>query len=412
MREIRDAAGPLNARGELRLLAILALTQVISWGAIYYAFSVLAPAIATETRWRAELVYGAFSWSLLVSGLTAARVGKLLDRHGGRAVMACGSLLAGAGLIVLSCSANLLTYYLAWTMLGVSMSLVLYEAAFATINREFSSEPRKGISTLALFGGLASTVFWPLTIKLGALLGWRDTFLAYGVLQLAVCLPLHLALPARPRGARPPVAASGRRSHTLHEAMRHGAFWKLGLAFATNALIFSAMSAHLIPLLGAMGHAATLVLVLAATIGPLQVAGRLAERLFAHRVSEKAVGVAVFAVLPLAFASAALFGGYGWGIALFCVLYGLSNGVLTIVRGTIPQIMFGRENYGAISGALAGPALVARAAGPIALAWTLQQGVTPAAAMLILFAVAALSLAVFVLALQAGEESVADAALS
>jgi len=70
----------------------------------------------------------------------------------------------------------------------------------------------------------------------------------------------------------------------------------------------------------------------------------------------------------------------------------LSNGILTIVRGTIPQAMFGRRNYGAISGAMAGPSLLAKAAGPLVAAAVLHA--YPAAALIaILLGVAAVSLA-------------------
>jgi hypothetical protein len=74
------------------------------------------------------------------------------------------------------------------------------------------------------------------------------------------------------------------------------------------------------------------------------------------------------------------------------MLYGLSNGILTIVRGTIPQALFGRENYGAISGAMAGPSLLSKAAGPLVAAWVLRSAGTPSILLAILFASAIVSL--------------------
>jgi len=381
-----------------RIIALLALTQVISWGSLYYAFSVLAPGIQRELGWRGEIVFGAFSWSLLVAGLASTPAGMLLDRIGGRPVMGTGSLLAGLGLLALATAHSVAVYFLAWTVLGIAMAATLYEAAFATINREFEDGARQGISTLTLFGGLASTVFWPLTIKLDAMLGWRHTLMVYAAMHLALCLPAHLLLTVRRHARRPPAAAAP--GLTLHEALRHPAFWMLALAFATNAFVFSALSVHLIPVLGRLGHAPGTVALLAALIGPLQVAGRIGELAFAHRTRPQAVGKLVFSMLPAALLCLVFLGMRLWAVALFCVLYGLSNGILTIVRGTIPHALFGRDNYGAISGAMAGPTLLAKAAGPLAMALLLQSLPTLAAALAALLAFSMVSLLCFLAAVR------------
>src|SRR6476661_3250964 len=129
-----------------KILGILSFTQIVSWGTLYYAFAILAPQMQREFGWRAELVFGAFSWSLLVSGLLSTPVGLLLDRFGGRAVMGAGSLLCGAGFVALAHVHSVAGYFLAWTMLGAAMAMVLYDAAFATISRERGPQARTGIS--------------------------------------------------------------------------------------------------------------------------------------------------------------------------------------------------------------------------------------------------------------------------
>jgi MFS family permease len=403
-----------------KTLAILACTQIMSWGALYYAIAILAPEIQREMGWRSEAVVGAFSWSLLVSGLAATPIGALLDRHGGRGVMGAGSLLGAIGFAVLSQVHSLPAYYAAWTVLGLAMAMTMYEAAFATINRQFGMDSRKAISTLTLFGGFASTVSWPLTQYLDAHAGWRDTCLIYAVAQLLLSLPLHLLLPASKHlpplhSAPAPDAASahasahapaagpanhaGPRDHTLQEAVRHPAFWKLAFAFSANSFIFSALSVHLIPLLQQYGHGAALAVWMAALVGPMQVAGRIGEMTIGRNAPPRTVGKITFGVLPAALLALLLFGAHAWAAALFCMMYGMSNGILTIVRGTIPQTMFGRRHYGAISGALAGPALISRAAGPLAVAGLVQHS-APASLLLVLLAVAIASLAFYLLAIR------------
>jgi nitrate/nitrite transporter NarK len=384
---------------ERRILAVLATTQVISWGSLYYAFSILAPHMKAELGWSDTLLHGAFSLSLVICGCLAAPVGGLLDRIGGRRVMALGSLLAALGLGLLSVARDLLPFLAAWAVLGAAMALTLYEAAFATITREFTTDVRRGISTLTLFGGLASTVFWPLTAAMAQAQGWRATCLGYAALHLLLCLPLHLALPAGPRPRIAGTSAAG-ASHTLDQALRHPAFWLLTLAFALNALIFSAMSAHIVRLIGHGNAPPQVVLMLISLIGPFQVLGRLGERWFADRIAAENVGRLVFLALPMAFAGLLTLQGIT-GAALFCLIYGLGNGVLTIVRGLVPQDLFGRAHYGAIAGAMAAPGLLARASGPLALAMCLAGSGSSQAALVALLGCSVAALAAYWAALQA-----------
>jgi MFS family permease len=386
-----------------KTIGILAVTQIVSWGSLYYAFTIVAPDIQRDLGLAPELVFGAFSCALLVAGLAATPVGMLLDRYGGRYVMAAGSLLCSLGLAWLSRCDGAASYYVAWTLIGLAMALTLYEAAFATINRKLDRGSRQAISTLTLFGGFASTLFWPLTATLHTMVGWRDTYLWYGLVQLVVCMPLHLWLGAdraRSRGSQMgPVDA--RRSHTLAQAVRHPAFWTLALAFSANTFIFSAMAVHLIPLLERLGQSATVAVLLAALIGPMQVAGRVGEMTLARGRSPQTVGKLTFAMLPAALLVLVLSGSQAWTAAVFCVLYGLSNGILTIVRGSIPQALFGRENYGAIAGAMAGPSLLSKAAGPFLAAAILRYDGGPRVLLSVLLVMSVASLAFYLRAVTA-----------
>lgn len=377
-----------------RTIGILAITQIASWGALYYAFAVLAPDIRRDLHISTETAFAAFSWSLLVAGVAATPIGALVDRHGGRWVMAAGSVASAIGLAWLARCTSTASYFGAWTVIGIASSLTLYEAAFATINRKIAVGAPRAISTLTLFAGFASTIFWPLTWALDARIGWRATYLAYAAVQVLVCLPLHLWLGRD--APRPPLQpGAARDSHTLGEAIRHPAFWKLALAFSMNFFIFSALAAHLIPLLRSLGHAAGTAVLLAALVGPMQVAGRIGERTLARDATPQVVGRFVFATLPFGLLSLALLGSQAWAVALFCVLYGMSNGVLTIVRGTLPRVLFGARHYGAITGAMAAPSLLFKAAAPIVAAAILADASGPVLLPLILFGCALASLLLY-----------------
>jgi MFS family permease len=383
----------------LSMLAILAVTQVVSWGSIIYSFAILSAEIQRELGLSAEIVFGGYSLSLLVAGVLATPVGAMLDRIGGRNVMGAGSLLAACGLTLLGLAQSAPLYWLACAVIGISMAMVLYEAAFATVNRESPVGARRSISILTLFGGFASTLFWPLTLKLSTLVGWRDTYLIYAALQLLLCAPLHALLPARAPSVSNYPHAKG--SLTLVEAIRHPVFWRLATAFAANSFVFSALTVHLIPLLHKMGHALGTAVMLAALIGPMQVAGRLGEMVFARQARPKAVGKLIFAVLPLSLTVLLLVGSQEWAAASFCLLYGLSNGIMTIVRGTLPADLFGTENYGAISGALAGPSLVFKAAGPFFIAWVIGTYPSASTTLTILMIMSTIALAFYLTAIHA-----------
>jgi predicted MFS family arabinose efflux permease len=402
----------MTSQAPWKIISILSFTQVVSWGSLYYAFAILAPDIQHEFGWRAEVVFGAFSWSLLVAGLVSTPAGMLLDRYGGRSVMGAGSLASGAGFIALATAQSVVHYFAAWTLLGVAMAMVLYEAAFATINREFLQNARRGISTVTLFGGLASTAFWPLTLKLNGMVGWRETFIIYGVAHLALCAPLHALLAPRKQRAIRSDLAHALKNYTLKEAVRHPVFWKLAFAFSANSFIFSALSVHLIPLLQHFGHPIVSVVFLATLIGPMQVAGRIGEMTFARHALPQSVGKVTFSLLPAALLALLFLGEHLWAVALFCILYGLSNGILTIVRGTVPQALFGRENYGAISGALAGPSLISKAAGPLAAAAELQISPSVYPLLGVLLLMSAVSLGFYLAAVKTSRGEINSAVTS
>jgi MFS family permease len=199
-----------------QLLVALGVTQIISWGSIYYAFALLLEPLQRDLGVGKSEVAGAFSAALLVSGLCATWVGRTIDRLGGRSVMTLGSAGAAVLLAVLSQVQSAAALYVVWAGLGVAMAATLYEPAFVVIAQVYRVNYRRALTVLTLFGGLASTVFWPLTTLLIERFGWRDAVLLLAAINLAVCVPLHLWwLPrtaARPRRRGRPTRAGGTRA--------------------------------------------------------------------------------------------------------------------------------------------------------------------------------------------------------
>ena len=385
----------------------LSVTQIISWGSMFYAFSVLLAPIAQETAWTRDAIVGAFSLNLLVAGVASAPIGILIDRFGGRVVMSSGSLVGGAILMLMGEVQTVTAFYAEWVVLGVAAAMLLYEPAFAVIYASFESNARKAITALTLLAGFASTVFWPLTQTLVSTLGWRHTLLVLGIINLAICLPLHaVLLPSRGAErawrdrAQGATSLDAKKSRGLDKIIRTRSFWLLAFAFTANLLAFSALSVHLIPLLQEKGFAPTHAVWLAALVGPMQVTGRLVEFTVGRRFSSRTVGLVALALLPFALCALMFASSSPWMGIAFAVLYGSSNGVMTIIRATMPAETFGREHYAAVNGALAAPVVATRAAGPLvaSLIWSASgyDGV-----LWVLVTVSILSMAMFFMALTA-----------
>ena len=347
-------------------MAALGIAQIISWGSLFYTIAVLGPALAKAAGVGEIALFASFSAGLVVSGLIAPLIGRRIDTHGGRNVLSAGSVLAAGACAALALVQGPVTMLIAWLLAGVAMAATLYDPAFATLNDIAGAHYRRAVTALTLFGGLASTVFWPLSHLLLERIGLRETFAIYAVTHIVVCLPLHWwFIPARPRREAVRTHARNGAGPALH-AKR--AFAWLAAALSLVALIASGVSAHLIGLLTASGIEIGDAVFIGAMFGPMQVAGRVMEFTFARHIGPIAAGYFAFAALAVSLAIFAVQSGLYPLALLFVLTYGWSNGVLTIVRGTVPAELFGREGYGALLGRLALPQVIARALAPAALA--------------------------------------------
>jgi predicted MFS family arabinose efflux permease len=251
--------------------------------------------------------------------------------------------------------------------------MLLYEPAFAVIYASFGADARKAITALTLTAGFASTVFWPFSQWLVHAVGWREAVSIFALANLLVCAPVHvLFLPVKSAAGASPAArsraslGSARRPGVVRNLMRSEAFWLLALSFTAHMAAFSALSVHLIPLLQERGLSAANAVLVAAAIGPMQVLGRVVEYTIGSRFRPASVGLLALGFLPLALIALSVAGSGLPLLIVFVVMYGTSNGVMTIVRAVTPAEVFGRESYGAINGALSAPVIVSRAAAPIA----------------------------------------------
>ena len=373
------------------VVPVLGIAQIISWGSLYYPIAVLAAAMGRDLDIGEIAIFGSFTVGLFVSGIVAPVAGRLVDTRGGRLTLSCGSALGALALLVLALAHNTITLIAGFALAGLAMAGCLYDPAFATLHAISGTAYRKAVTALTLFGGFASTVFWPLSQFLLDAYGWRTVFAVYSALNLFVCVPLHLWI--LPPGPGHVAHASTPADSTAVPRPAHpDIFFWLATALALAAFLSSALSAHVIGLLTSSGLTPRDAVLVSSLIGPMQVAGRVAEFAFSGHLRPLAVGTLAFGLFAVALLVLTQVHGI-WIVALaFALLYGWSNGVMTIVRGTVPGELFGHRQFGALLGRLAQPQFVAKAIAPLAL--TLVFAIDPQRA-LSLYALAAVGLVAF-----------------
>src|ERR671935_803115 len=219
-----------EARRGWKIVAVLAVSETVSWGVLYYAFAVFLPAMQRSLGWSKTELTGAFSVALATSALAAFPVGRWLDRHSPRPLMTLGSI-AGA-LLVLAWSQihDLVLFYFVWAGIGLAMACVLYEAAFTVVTKWFRERRRQALTAVTLVGGWASFVFSPLSNRLIDAQGWRDALVTLAVILGAATVPLH-ALFLR----APPERTVQERPIAPSAAAASSAFWYLTTAFVLSS---------------------------------------------------------------------------------------------------------------------------------------------------------------------------------
>ena len=385
----RDAA--LGTPALRRVVAVLSVTQIVSWGCLYYGFAALQSAIVADTGWSGVAVTGAFSVSQLVSGGVGIWVGRHLDRYGPRAVMTGAALVAVPGMALVAVAPTLAWFYAGWVVVGVAMAGALYPPAFAALTR-WGGERRVGaLTAVTLAGGLASTVFAPLATAVEQAAGWRAAYLVLLAIVVSVTLPLcwwGLDRPWRPHPHDPRDGTGGLADPA--PVTRSRAFVVLTAANALTALAVFAVVVNLVPMLLEQGRSAWLASVVLGLGGVGQFLGRLGYARFAAATSVTARAVLVVGAVAGATAAFALASQAALVVALGMLL-GLARGVYTLVQATAVTDRWGPRSYGRLNGVLTAPALVASAVAPFAGAALADLLGSYADAFLVLAGVAAVA---------------------
>lgn len=358
---------------DFRLIAVLAPSQLIGWGTMFSVFPLFGTEMEAALGWSRATVNAGFTLAILVSGVLAVPVGRVVDRQGGRAIMTLGGLLAAGLLALWSVVDTRAAYWALWVGMGAAQAATLWIPAMAVVVAT-ARDATRTIAGITFLTGFTGTVFIPFGAWLIEALGWRDALLVLAALQAAGAV-LTLALPrAAPRG---PAAAGD--NGAFKRTLRGKKFWALAVCFAAHAFLGIGLAAHAIPLLRERGLPEATVLLVVALHGPFQVAARVVLFALGQRVTMRSVGRLATLLLPAAMLVLALAPPAFAPLVIYALAWAIADGLMTIVRAAGTAEILGREGYGAITGALSAVTVLPRTAAPIALAliWQWSGGYAP-----------------------------------
>ena len=366
------------------LIYAISVAQLVSWGISYYAFTVLLLPMQLDMGWSSAQATGALGISVLISGAASVWIGRALDARGPRLLMTLGSLLMVALVIGWANVRSLPAFYAVWALIGLVAPSVQYEPAFWLAANWFKRRRGLALTIITFFGGLASTVFIPLTTWLNLSYGWRNALIILaGVLAVITVAPHALLLRKRPEDIGEHIdgdateLVDAQRVSTAPEpstpdatiarsVYRTRAFWLVTAAFALSGLSWSAMSVHLIAFELRRGLDAAFVASAAGAIGVMQVVGRLTLAPLTDRWSPRLLSIALMGIQASAFLSVWLLPPYS-GLLVYVVCFGVGYGAVTPVRAALIANVFGYAGYGAVSGMMGLVSNLTRAGAPVAV---------------------------------------------
>lgn len=326
-----------------RLTVRLGVTQFIGWSSGFYLPAILAVPISNSLGIATETFFWAFTIALLVAAFLGPRVGKAIDRLGGRRVLPFGSIAFMLGLSILAASTSVEMLFVAWALIGVGAAMGNYDAAFATVVTFFGDKSNKIIAGITVFVGLSSTISWPLNAWVIENFSWQLAVMVWAFANLVISLPLNLTIPRLHR-----LEPQEQQSNSLGAKRRRIRIDLLivvfAVMFALEGFMVASVNTILPFLLTELGASVGLALFAAAILGPSQVLARLLLVALGKIMTPMRVAALAMLSHPLGVILVLAFGVDA--LVPFVVLQGIAVGLDPFIRGTLPLLFFGPEQFG------------------------------------------------------------------
>lgn len=358
----------VTGRHRRLLIAVFSISSSAGYIAMIQIIPVILIPMAADLGTSRTAIAGASTVSTLVGALTAFPIGRVLDRYGGRAVMTSGAAIGAIAVVAWSQAHSLPMVYLSFVLIGFSLTMCTYEAAFAVLM--FATGPGyrdQAILAVAMIAGLATYLVYPLLGWMNGEFGWRTSLLILAALFAATAIPGHLWIIPSRAAHRGQIAHRG--GMPLRDVLRQGRFWLLLIAFVGQAGSVSAFLLLVIAYLQDVGHSVAVATTMPVAIGVMQILSRLVLTMSAGRIPIVPATSAAFAIqaaglllLPLA--------GLSIPLCVLCVAaVGVGQGIGVIARPSILADSFGIAHFASVLAVITVPMAAARAGMPLFAAW-------------------------------------------
>lgn len=344
---------------------MLGIAQIFLWGGSYFLLPILSASIVEEFNWSEKFLSACLSMSLLISGLIAPRVGKLIGQYDKNYILLLSGMVMALGLILLYATSGPAGFILAWIVLGIAMGMGLYDALFASIGKKYGRVSGKLIVQITLVSGFTTTLIWPLLTFLLHHYGWRMSCLVYAGLLLLITLPVHFFTlfnssdqELQDEKGNNPVVKTAPKVVRIN---KDSVYYLLVCNFSLGSVVMTSVYLYLIAFFVTHKISMEQAVFMAAFLGPGQVSVRLLDTVIRQKPPIiKAIfsaclilaGLILLRILP----------DYGY-IGVF--LFGFGNGLRSILRGALPLKYYRKEAYPVAIGSLARLPLVAQALTPL-----------------------------------------------
>ena len=311
------------------------------------------------------------SGEILIGAATAPVIGTLLDRHGGKWLMAAGGLISGVGFLLLGQVRDFWQFAIVrWLLVSPGDMLMGSMVVNVSISQWFVRMRGRALALAGMGHGLAKVCMPVAAASLILYAGWRGAWFVFGIVTLALVVgPSLLFMRRRPEdmGLLPdggavdatyasntgePKAPARRVSDvdwSRREALGTSAFWLIVITFGVSHVGVTGLNLHVFSFVSDQGHAAMVAALVMSIIAVMQfstpmVWGLLAERgNIARLIMAKFLVQAVGILLALANPGlASLYAGF--------FLYGIGMGGTAILAEMIWANYFGRISLGKIRG--------------------------------------------------------------
>jgi MFS family permease len=359
-----------------RIVSVVFLTHFISVGLVFYSYGVFFKTLAAEFGGsRLGVATGLVIMNVVVAAVSPY-LGRMVDHRSIRKIMCGGACLMAAGFLAAAGIGALWQFYLLMgTLLAVGAAMLGALAGSALITNWFSE--RRGIA-LGISGmgiSLSGLAMAPVATLLIAAIGWRGTFLVYGVVTLATVVPavwftvvnrpedMGLLPDGAPPSAKPsaagelsPVSATAPLDWSVRGTLRELNFWVIALVIGLNFCANGAVLTHIIPYATDIGFEPMKAAWVLSTMAGFGVLGKVVFGWIADRVPKRvaiwiATGLQGLGLLLISNAQE-----YS-SLLLAGTIFGLGMGGVIPLWGALIGAGFGRQAFGRVMG-LMGPAML------------------------------------------------------